>query len=190
RRGASAETEAAVKAALQWLSKHQSTDGRWDASRFGGGRELRILGHDRNGAGAQADTGVTGLALLAFLGAGHTHNQGGYQDTVARGLEFLLRSQASDGNLGGNAEQFALMYCHGMGTLALSEAYAMTGDPRLGQSVKLAVRYTISAQNRTTGGWRYRPGDQGDLSQLGWQLMALKSAELANIEVPASTRDG
>jgi hypothetical protein len=190
RRGASAETEAAVKAALQWLSKHQSTDGRWDASRFGGGRELRILGQDRNGAGAQADTGVTGLALLAFLGAGHTHNQGGYQDTVTRGIEFLLHSQATDGNLGGNAETFAFMYCHGMATLALSEAFAMTGDPRLGQAVKLAVRYTIAAQNRTTGGWRYRPGDQGDTSQLGWQLMALKSAELAGIEIPAATREG
>jgi hypothetical protein len=41
-----------------------------------------------------------------------------------------------------------------------------------------------------TGGWRYRPGDLGDTSQLGWQVMALRSAELAGIDVPEGAREG
>ena len=40
------------------------------------------------------------------------------------------------------------------------------------------------------GGWRYQPGDVGDMSQFGWQVMSLRSAELAGIEIPVATRDG
>lgn len=189
RLGGSPETEAAVKAALTWLATHQSPDGRWDASEFGAGRETRLFGQDRGRAGTHADTGMTGLALLAFLGAGHTHTGGSYPEAVGKGLDYLLASQARDGSLGGQAEMFAFMYCHGMAGLALSEAYGMTGDPRLQGPVTRAVAYTLAAQNRASGGWRYRPSDQGDTSQLGWQLMFLKSAELAGIDVPVSARE-
>jgi hypothetical protein len=189
--GGTQETEAAVNAALNWLSANQSGDGRWDASQFGSGREDKVLGHDRRGAGARADTGVSGLALLAFLGAGHTHLDGPYQNTVARGLEFLMRSQGANGNLGGDAELYAHMYCHGMALLALSEAYALTRDDRLERAVRRGMAYTLAAQHPTMGGWRYQPGDsQGDTSQLGWQLMALKSAKLAGIDVPQRAEAG
>ena len=182
--GGSVETEAAVSAALRWLAKHQSHDGRWDASQFGAGREARILGQDRGGSGIEADTGITGLALLAFLGAGHTHRTGEHVATVRTAIEYLVRSQGIDGNLGGGADSFAFMYCHGMAGLALSEAYGMTGDEALKRPVQQAISFTISRQHHTTGGWRYRAGETGDLSQLGWQLMMLKSGELAGINVP------
>lgn len=188
--GGSKETEAAVRRALQWLAANQDPDGRWNPRRFGAGRETQTLGQNRSGAGANADTGITGLALLALLGAGHTHQRGDYRVTVGRGLDFLAASQHHDGSVGGNAEPFAFMYCHGMATLALSEALAMTGDERLQPIVERAIGYTLRAQNRTTGGWRYRPGDTGDMSQLGWQLMSLKSAELAGLEFPSETRQG
>lgn len=190
--GATPQTEAAVAAALDWLARVQSADGRWDADAHGAGRETRTLGHDRHGAGAQADTGVSGLALLAFLGAGHTHLEGKHRHHVQIGLEYLLASQAADGNLAGRAEMFAAMYCHGIATLALSEAYALTGDERLLPGLKQALQYTLDAQH-PSGGWRYRPYreqpyDPGDMSQLGWQLMALKSAELGGIPMPTSAR--
>jgi hypothetical protein len=189
--GGTLATEAAVNAALNWLAANQSADGRWDASRHGAGREDKVLGHDRQGAGSRADTGVTGLALLAFLGAGHTHTEGAYQEVVARGLEFLIRSQARDGNLGGDAELYAFMYCHGMAAIALSEAYALTHDEPLELPLRRAVSYTLVAQNQASGGWRYRPGDrQGDTSQLGWQLMALKSAKLGGVLIPARAEEG
>ncbi len=193
-RGGSPGSESAVQSALHWLALHQSSDGRWDANKFGAGQENGVLGQDRQGAGARADTAVTGLALLAFLGAGNTHQHGDYSQNVQRGLEFLINSQRPDGDLAGEAETFAFMYSHGMATLAMSEAYAMTGDKRLQPAVQAAINYTLAAQIRATGGWRYRavesPGERGDTSQLGWQLMSLKSAELAGINVPSSATEG
>jgi hypothetical protein len=183
--GGSPETEAAVKAALDWLAKNQDPDGRWNPRTHGGGVEMNVAGRDRQGAGSRADTGMTGLALLAFLAAGHTHREGGHRKTVNAGLDYLLGIQAADGNLGGDAAVYESMYCHGMATIALAEAFGMTGDPRLEGPVRRATMYTVAAQNPLTGGWRYRPGDPGDTSQMGWQLLALKSAELAGIPVPA-----
>jgi hypothetical protein len=190
KQGATPATEEAVKAALKWLAANQEADGRWDARRHGAGRELMVGGRDREGAGTKADTGMTGLALLAFLARGHTHLEGDYQTNVRLGLEYLLRSQGSDGSLGGQATTFAFMYSHAMATLAVSEAYAMTKDQRLRDPVRRAVAYTMAAQNATSGGWRYKPGDPGDTSQLGWQLMALKSADLGGIPIPERTRKG
>ncbi len=188
--GATAQTEGAVEAALAWLAASQSSNGRWDADRFGAGHETYAAGRDRRGAGADADTGVTGLALLAFLGAGYTHENGTHAQTVRRGLEFLIRTQRADGSLGGDAAVYAHMYCHGMAAIALGEALGLTGDVWLQQPVRRAMSYTLAAQHPSTGGWRYRPGDLGDTSQLGWQLMALKSAEIAGMELPARSTDG
>ena len=185
--GGDAATEAAVAGALKWLADHQSPDGRWDADQYGSGRETKLLGHDRGGAGAKGDTGITGLALLALLGAGNTHLEGEYRENVQHGLEFLLTSQAANGSLQGDAELFASMYCHGIASLALSEAYAMSGDPRLREGVARAIYYTVASQH-AAGGWRYQPGDAGDMSQFGWQVMALKSAEIGGMPIPAETR--
>jgi hypothetical protein len=190
-RGGSPESEEAVQRALRWLAAAQSKPGHWDADRFGAGQERLVLGHDRRGAGAKADTAMTGLALLCFLGNGHTHlDNGPYADTIRRGLESLLQAQRRDGSLAGDAELFAAMYSHGIATLALSEALVLSGDKRLEAGVRAAIDYTIRAQHPASGSWRYQPLDSGDMSQLGWQLMALKSAELSGIPTPAATRDG
>ncbi|MBP90277.1 MAG: hypothetical protein CMJ64_26820 [Planctomycetaceae bacterium] len=189
--GGSRSTEQAVESALAWLARSQEANGRWDPQRFQAGRETRVLGHDRHHAGINADTGITGLALLTFLAGGHTHDEGEYRETVRRAIEFLVSKQAADGNLAGDAKLFARMYCHGMATLAVSEALAMTGDRQLRPRVERAVRYTLKAQDPSTGGWRYQLGDRdGDMSQFGWQVMSLKSAEMAGIAIPSETRSG
>jgi hypothetical protein len=190
RHGATVETEEAVRAALKWLAGGQASDGRWSARQHGGGLELKTAGRDRFSAGLEADTGMTGLALLALLASGHTHNEGLYHENAQHGLEFLLRSQAADGNLGSNGSVYERMYCHAMATFAMSEALGMTGDSRLREPVRRALAYTIAAQNPKSGGWRYQPGDPGDTSQLGWQYMALKSGELAGIPIPNAVREG
>jgi hypothetical protein len=190
-RGGSPESEDAVERALKWLALAQARDGSWNAARFGAGQERYVLGHDRSGAGAKADTAMTGLALLTFMGAGHTHmQQKEYSTVVQRGLEYLISIQARDGNLSGGAELFAAMYAHGMASLAISEAMALTGDTRLEPYVRRALDYSIRAQHLASGSWRYQPNESGDMSQLGWQLMALKSGEVAGIPVPAATHDG
>jgi hypothetical protein len=180
-RGGSIETERAVQAALAWLAAAQAADGRWSVVEHGGGVERAVQGHDRRGAGAKSDHGVTGLALLAFLGAGQTHRDGPHADAVARGLAFLVARQRADGSLAGDAEFFAALYCHGMATLALGEACALTHDPAIEQAFERAVRHTLAMQHPTTGGWRYAAGDRGDTSQLGWQVMVLSTARQAGL---------
>lgn len=182
--GADQDSEAAVEAALAWLAQAQSPEGAWNAKQFGAGTETYALGINRNGTGDRADTGVTGLALLAFLSGGHTHLQGKYQPTVRGALEYLLRSQMSQGDLTGlkqvgsdTSVTNARMYCHGIAALALAEAYAMTHDEWLRRPLQRAVTYTLQAQDPKGGGWRYQPQSPGDLSQFGWQAMALRSAE-------------
>ena len=180
-RGGSEETERAVQAALAWLAAAQSTDGRWSAARHGAGVERAVQGHHRQGAGARSDHGVTGLALLAFLGAGNTPRDGDHAEAVRRGIRFLVERQRADGSLAGDAEFFAALYCHGMATIALAEACAMTGDESLRPPLERAVRHTLAMQHPATGGWRYAAGDRGDTSQLGWQVMVLASARNAGL---------
>jgi hypothetical protein len=190
RRGGSIETEKAVQMALQWLAANQTEDGSWDPRRTGGGIERKVYGHDRQGAGANADSGITALAVMAFMAGGHTHLEGTYQENVQKGLEYLIRNQTVDGNLAGNAKLFARMYCHSMSLLAISEALALTGDARLVVHVQRGVDYSVFAQNKTDGGWRYQPGDQGDMSQFGWQVLAMHSANDGGIYIPEKATAG
>jgi len=180
-RGGSEATEEAVRAALRWLVAAQSPDGRWDAARHGAGVERTATGEHRPGAGGRTDHGVTGLALLALLGAGNTHRDGPHAATVDRGIRYLAGRQRADGSLSGDAEFFAALYCHGMATIAVAECLAMTGDPALRPVVDRAVAHTLSMQHPHTGGWRYAAGDRGDTSQCGWQVMVLATARNAGL---------
>lgn len=182
--GGDESTEAAVQAALRFLAADQRPDGSWDPLTSGAGRETLTLGTDRHGAGRNATTGITGLALLSMLGAGNTHQQGPYADNVRRGLVYLIQHQHPDGSLAGDAKLYESNYCHGMAALAMCEAAAMTGDASALRSAEAAARYTLAMQHPTTGGWRYMKGEAGDLSQLGWQVMVLDAGQRAGIRVP------
>jgi hypothetical protein len=209
--GGTDQSEQAVERALRWLASVQSPDGHWDASDFGAGQvEKDETGANRDFAGREADTGMTGLVVLCFLGAGYTHEQGPYTAVVERGLDWLLRQQAADGNLFGRAEPFAQMYCHAIATYALAEAFALlrttppqsllsagrvarplrVTEQRLRRGLAAAVRFIIARQDQNSGGWRYQPGQEGDISMLGWQVMALKSAELGGLAMPPRVRSG
>ena len=45
----------------------------------------------------------------------------------------------------------------------------------------------MTAQDPAGGGWRYSPREAGDTSVTGWQLMALKSGQMAGLDVPKET---
>jgi hypothetical protein len=168
------QTEASVALALEWLARHQEPDGRWT------GRDFPFADEQGGKAEFDFDYALTGLALMAFLGADHTHLEDGpYRDVVERGLRWLLEHQGSDGNL----RIGETMYSQGIATIALAEAHAMTGDPTLVDPVRRAVAYIEGARNDDEGGWRYEVGQPGDTSVLGWQVMALVSAQRAGIAV-------
>lgn len=185
--GGTQETLDAVASAVDWLARAQRRDGGWDAAAWGAGRETRTLNQDRKSAGRRSETGLTGLALLALGGAGHTHTAGPYRDSVRAGLQYLLDQQLDNGGLYGNATLYARTYCHSMATFALAEAMAVTRDDQLRPAVEAAVGYLVRGQSGATGGWRYQPGDRGDMSQMGWAVMALRSAELAGVKIPETT---
>ncbi|WP_237226624.1 hypothetical protein [Rubinisphaera sp. JC750] len=194
RNGGTDASEEAVERSLAWLASIQEEDGRWDGSKWGSGRiEIDEAGINRQNAGVDADMGLTGLTVLAFLGAGYTQEEGKYSRNVDRAIDWLISQQREDGYLGGNATRYAGMYCHGMAAYALGEAYGMRSerriDDRLSKAVAKASEFTIGMQNQEDGGWRYLPGWSGDMSMFGWQMMALKSAEIAGVAIPSTAED-
>ncbi|MFO0959572.1 MAG: hypothetical protein U0800_19410 [Isosphaeraceae bacterium] len=135
-----------------------------------------------------SDTGATGLALLAFLGAGHTHTEEGrYQHTVTRGLRWLASHQSGDGNFFTGGDGHAALYSQAIACMAICESLAMTEDKALQKPAVKGLNFIIRAQNKTSGGWRYVPGFDADTSVLGWQLFALRSAQFAGFALPKNT---
>jgi hypothetical protein len=182
-RGGSAGSEEAVALALEWLAKHQNPDGSWNFDhRIGpcGGR------CDHPGTMKEARFAATGMGLLPFLGAGQTHKQGKYKDNVKAGLAYLI----TNGKGGSFYEGGGAMYGHGICTIALTEAYGMTQDKHLFGPAQAAVDFICNAQDPVGGGWRYAPKQAGDTSVVGWQIMALKSAHLAYLNVPPNVIEG
>jgi hypothetical protein len=196
--GGSKETEVAVGQGLEWLALHQAPNGGWSMDGF------HRHAHDKYGPGGKAfvcnctgrpavahDVAATAMGVLPFLAAGQTHkpidkvqHERDYTKVVPCALRFLVAHQdKSTGQLGGD------MYEHGLATIALCEAYGMTADPALRGPAQRAIQYIIRAQH-SGGGWRYGPNTPGDTSVTGWQVMALKSGEMAGLNVPRSTLDG
>ncbi|HKD37510.1 MAG TPA: hypothetical protein VKB78_11940, partial [Pirellulales bacterium] len=189
--GSDGRTEQAIEMGLVYLAQMQLADGSWSLHRFPGATEAD--------AGIyRSDTAATGLSLLAYLGAGYDHYDDKYRDTVRRGLEYLLRNQKPNGDLfmpmdrqystkEFNVNSVARLYSHSIATIAVCEALGMTGDKRLREPAQKAVNFLVAAQSRRTGGWRYEPGEGGDVSVTGWAVTALKSGELAGLQVPKQT---
>jgi hypothetical protein len=183
---ATSDTDRAVAAAVYWLARHQSRDGSWSL------QDYVKLCRDKTctGPGAQESiSAATAMGVLPFLGAGITHNsKSKLQPTVARAIYWLVNHERPDGDLSAGATQ--QMYSHALATIALCEDYGMTHDKAIGAAAQKALNFIVAAQNSKTGGWRYHPGEEGDTSVTGWQLMALKSGQIAKLDVNPAAFDG
>jgi hypothetical protein len=162
--GGSRRSEKSVDDALGWLARAQEEDGHWDAQRWGGGN---------------VDAAVTGLALLAFLGHGETDREGKYRRNVYKALEWLERFQAPDGSFK------ARFYTQGICTMAASEAYGLSRNPRWKSMAQKAVNFCVQNQN-PEGGWDYGGNNPGrvDTSVTGWVVMGVKSGVASGLDVP------
>ena len=180
--GGGADTEQAVDRALKWIAIHQMPDGGWSFDLKACPSCQGQCSHGGEGH-AKDRGGATAMALLPFLGRGYTHREGPYKAQVEQGIAFLAGlSIKGKGNVyqpggGGN------LYSQGLAGIALSECYAMTQDPRLQVPTQLALNFIMDAQDPRGGGWRYAPKQPGDTSAVGWQLMALKSGNMAYLQV-------
>src|SRR5262249_28489928 len=96
---------------------------------------------------------------------------------VLKGLDLLVKLQRPTGQIG------ITLYHHGFATLALCEAAMLTGDAKIGQAAQKAIDFIARAQHEG-GGWRYQPRQPGDTSVTGWQVQALKAAQLAGLKGP------
>lgn len=189
RYGATPESENAVELALAWLAEHQQRDGSWSFDLTVDPCRGRCSHSRAAGDNATPATAATGLALLAFMGAGYTQHEGPYIDNVRRGL-YYLRDAARPTQVGFDL-QAGSMYGHGIATLALTEALAIDRyfgkeEADLRELAEGAVLFTLVAQHER-GGWRYVPGSPGDMTVTGWQILSLVSAQHAGIKLRTTT---
>jgi hypothetical protein len=121
-----------------------------------------------------------------MLGTGQTHKVGIYRNQVSQGLRWLVEHQKPDGDLRADGNPHAGMYAHGLASIVLCDAFKLTGDETLRGPAQRAIDFICQAQH-ADGGWRYLPGQAGDTSVVGWQLMATHSAKAAYLHVPKET---
>jgi hypothetical protein len=180
--GGTKHTERAVTGYLAWMARHQDPDGHWSLQNYT--QQCKPGDTSCSGAGEiQADAAATGLGLLPFLAAGQTHKtRGPYRDNVGKGIDWLIRQQQPDGNLAKGSAP--MMYSHGLATIALSEAYGLSGDRQVGEAAQRAVNFIAKVQT-ADGGWR-EGNDPGDTTLVGWEVMALKSARMSGLDVADS----
>lgn len=174
--GGTKATEKSVAAALIWFARHQNPDGSWSLNKH----------HCKDGScscGGEGDVNsnyaATAFALLPYLAAGQTHQSDGpHKGTVAAGIRWMMLNQGKDGSLATGSVQ--TMYTHGLASIVMCEAFALSRDAAVGRSAQAAINFIQNAQDKDSGGWWYAPGQKGgDTSVFGWQLMALKSAQMS-----------
>ncbi|MCP5516614.1 MAG: terpene cyclase/mutase family protein [Verrucomicrobiales bacterium] len=164
---------------LKYLVETQLPEGRWP--------------------GQESGPGITGICVMALMASGEDPDFGPYAPTLRRALRHIILNQdANSGHISGPGH--GPMYHHGFATLALSEAYGVVNDDLLwqdstvpvesqrsvGQALELAVRCTLTAQEKNPyGAWRYSPESRdADTTVSGTVLMGLLGAKNAGIEVP------
>lgn len=164
-----------VEAGLKWLLGNQNADGSWDSTLSGGQAQELHYG--------------TSMALLAFLGAGHTEKHGQYRDHVRRGVRWLISQQHGDGRIGPDGPmpdtplaRFQRMRIHAASTLLLAEAYGMGQVPATKAAAQKALNWLSSAR-MLSGLKRTENAMDDDVAAVGWFLIAWKSGQVAGLEV-------
>lgn len=172
-RPTSSVPENGVLSGLRWLARHQNEDGSWSATaladRCDPDHACDVSKASRIGT---YDEGLTSLALLAFLGAGFSHESKPWfkdrerndkkvvtGEVVRRGLKWLVDHQNSDGSFG---KDRVFLYNHALATMALSEAYGLTQARYWHDPAQRAATFLAQAQRPNPSGvglwgWRYAP---------------------------------
>lgn len=168
-----AETEIVIKGALKWLASQQGSNGAW------------FIGTQQNPGHPVA---MTGYALIAFMAAGQLPEEGDYAKNVTAGMQFLLDAVGPDGLFQG-VPGGEYMYNHGIATIALGELYGQSKSAAARRTLERLVQVIVTTQNKD-GGWRYQPQPRdADISVTVLQVVALRAAKNAGLDVPQTTID-
>ena len=184
------EVNRALAKALDYLVSQQTAEGNWPGN---------------YGKGA----GITGLGLMAFLGAECVPKD--YSPNIKKAIAFLKTQYHPSSDYPPDSKDAAMfggfigkadpMYTHSIATLALVEAIVDRNELSLEPIVEEALQLIIRSQNtehkppilkgpvkpdaRDYGGWRYRPDSlDADISVTGWVILALKAAYNAGFTIP------
>ncbi len=144
----------------------------------------------------RSQTAMTSLSVLALAALGHQPSDVSPEGGVMRkAIHFVVSggNQSADGYFG--QKDNSRMYGHGITTLMLAEMLGMGADAAQDSAIhdacEKAVQLILRAQSvakaeHAKGGWRYTPDDSSaDLSVTVWQVMALRAARNAGMEVPS-----
>jgi hypothetical protein len=146
------------------------------------------------------DTAMTALSCLAMAAVGHLPSDLNPEGlAMRRAMDFLLAPERQDNEGYFGAKDNSRMYGHGITTLFLAEMLGMGADAKQDAALQTACTRAISLILRAQavskseghrGGWRYTPlATDSDLSVSIWQLMALRSAKNAGLDVPKASID-
>jgi hypothetical protein len=167
------ELDASVSRGLTFLAHQQQTDGSF-------------VGFDDPGP----RSAPTAVALLAFLGCGHTPAAGQYDLVVHNALDFLLRQAPDDGYLG--RADGSGMEGQAVITIALAESYGIENDAlqrkQLEPTLQNALLAILTMQDKSpvakSGGWNADGQGPGKLATTAWEVLALRSLEDAGFSPP------
>ena len=169
------EAQRAIERGLTFLQRRQIKNGR-NRGAFGN-------------HGMAAGVATSSMAGLAFMCQGSAPGQGRYGKNCDMCVEFVM-GQTQDSGYIARKDNLVHenMYGHGFSMLFLSQAYGMTQKSEIGDKLRSAVKLTCQCQNNQ-GGWRYRPQkSDADLSITVCQIMGLRGARDAGIDVPDDIR--
>lgn len=195
--GAPKVVSASIAEGLKYLRDSQDALGAWPVN-----IHPRDWDQMKTKEYAWGDVGVTALGLLCFLGEGESWlgadgkpelKVGKNNKTVMyNAVKFLLSKQdAATGRISDvESANVAIMYNHGMATMALCEAAGLTGDPFLREPAQKALDFIVKSQ-ATKGGWNYKGIVDGDsyVSLSSWSVQALLAGREAGFNVPKETLD-
>jgi Ca-activated chloride channel family protein len=145
-----------LQAVARYLLREQKVSGLWT---------------DRRTTTASAeDIQTTCLALLGYLGGGHTDRAGGYQAQVRRALDGLMGLLDDSGRFKGLAGRDQEVTTQALATWVMAEISAATGSDRYREATGKMVRALLQLR-------------ASDMAIIAWIALALKSCEIAGLSV-------
>jgi hypothetical protein len=175
----------AIHSGLAWIALHQAPDGALsEASATARCKELGHApacvpaGREQN---RNTEVAATALAVLAFLDFRDQDAVGLFEPYLAKSVQWLLARQRPDGSYASVGHW--QIYTTAMAVMALGQAAAATGDPRIRAAVARGLR-KFDETPGAGGGFRYAWGNDADLSVTAWVAQAVESARAAGVDVP------
>ena len=186
------QVKESVDKAVKWLMQQQKSDGYFSEQR----NDIKV----RKGDVPNYGGAMTSLAIMGLSSVGHLPSDPSPEGrAVAKALQFMLDFMEPDnetkdtiGYLGRGDR--SRMYGHGIMSLMYAEMVGMTQneemDRKIRERLEGAIKLIVHSQkvpksDSNRGGWRYEPqGSDADISVTVWQLLALRAAKNAGLDVP------